>query len=270
MITTIVYITVAAVLISILVIKQRDYWREHSLITLNLKVEILVCAICFGLSYASIELHKKKENNHHVFIIGSLDQQSIENINYLDRSLAGRWDIEAKDKGKVLKNIAIYLIPIATLFFIGSLKRKLILFFVFSQGYIITESLTGLAKGLVDRYRPFVYLSNEAVEALSGESKEEFLEDIADYDILNSFFSGDASILAFSFIFFAFSYHYFYKNSKIRQVIWLVAVSGIMLGSYYRSVSGKHFPSDVLIGSIVGALIAFAILKIHKTVSAKS
>ncbi|MCR9067118.1 MAG: phosphatase PAP2 family protein, partial [Cytophagales bacterium] len=150
------------------------------------------------------------------------------------------------------------------LLFIGSLKGRLILFFIFSQGYVLTETMTGLAKGLIDRYRPFAYLSNDAVKFLNDESKEEFLEDIVDSDILNSFFSGDASIVAFSFTFFAFSYSSCYGQSKLKPLIWIVAVSSISLGCYYRTISGKHFPTDVLIGALVGAFVAFFILGIHQ------
>jgi len=261
------YIIISVLLISVLIVNKKKYWSDNKAITLNIKIEIAICLVCVGLSYVSIELQKEKSNNHSAFEIGSLDQTNIEKINSIDRVIAGRWDIIAKTNGKLFKNIAINLIPISLLFFTGSIKRRLVLFFIFSQGYVLTEALTGLAKGLVDRYRPFAYITHTEIEKLSIKAKEKLMEDIVEYDILNSFFSGDASITAFGFIFFAISYSLFYKHNKLKAAIWAIAIIGTVLGCYFRALSGKHFPTDVLLGGLVGAAIAYGIVKIHKNVS---
>jgi len=260
---TIIYITISVVAITFLIINQKSYWEDHLKVILRPKLEILVCLVLVGLSYSSIELHKDKKNKHTEFTIGSLDQKSIEKINILDRSIAGRWDIKAKDNGKIFKNIAVYLIPLFLFLFKGSIKRKLVLFFVFSQGYILTESLTGLTKGLVDRYRPFAYMSKIGLENLTSRQKEKFLEDIVDYDILNSFFSGDASNLAYGLAFFAFSYSLIYSSRTSRIIVWIIAFLGVFLGCYFRTLSGKHFPTDVIAGGLVGVLVAVGIIKLH-------
>lgn len=264
---TLAYIIISLLFILVLTVKQKDYWKEKFEVVLHLKLEITICLVCFALAYTSIELQKKKSKEHNKFEVGSLDQTKIEQINFIDRGLAGRWDIVAKGHAKIFKNVAIYIIPLSLLFFIGTIKTRLVLFFVFSQGYILTESLTGLAKGLVDRYRPFAYRSIADVENLSVKAKEKFLEDIVDHDILNSFFSGDASITTFGFIFFALSHSLFYKQSKFRSVIWVIAIISVILECYFRALSGKHFPIDVLIGGLVGSAIAYGIIRIHNNSS---
>lgn len=260
---TLIYITISIVTITFLIINQKDYWKDHIKVILRPKLEILICLVLIGLSYSSIELHNNKKNKHTGFTIGSLNQNSIEQINILDRSIAGRWDIEAKDNGKIFKNIAIYLIPLFLFFFKGSIKRKIVLFFIFSQGYVLTESLTGLTKGLIERYRPFAYMSKSGLEGLSAIAKEKFLEDIVEYDILNSFFSGDASILSYGLVFFAFSYSLIYNNRIGKNIVWITAFIGVFLGCYFRTLSGKHFPTDVIVGAIVGTLVAVGIIKLH-------
>jgi membrane-associated phospholipid phosphatase len=147
--------------------------------------------------------------------------------------------------------------------FKGSIKRKIVLFFIFSQGYVLTESLTGLTKGLIERYRPFAYMSKSGLEDLSAIEKEKFLEDIVDYDILNSFFSGDASILAYGLVFFAFSYSLIYNSRISKNVVWIAVFLGVFLGCYFRTLSGKHFPTDVIVGGLVGVLVAVGIIKLH-------
>lgn len=264
-----IYITISIVSVTLLIMNQKGYWEDHFKVALRPKLEISVCLVLIGLSYSSIELHKGKKNRHTEFIIGSLDQRSIAQINVLDRSIAGRWDVDAKDNGKIFKNIAVYLIPLFLFLFRGSIKRKLVLFFVFSQGYILTESLTGLTKGLVDRYRPFAYMSKSELEDLGAREKEKILEDIVDYDILNSFFSGDASILAYGLTFFAFSYSLIYNSSTNKNIVWITALGGVFLGCYFRTLSGKHFPTDVIVGGLIGVLVAIGIIKLHINKSIK-
>ncbi|WP_273566408.1 hypothetical protein [Maribacter halichondriae] len=123
--------TISLVIIKLLTINQKGYWEDHFKVILRAKLEIVVCLILLGLSYSSIELHKVKKNEHTEFTIGSLDHKSIEQINFLDRSIAGRWDIEAKDNGKIFKNIAIYLIPLFLFLFKGSIKKKACFVFYF-------------------------------------------------------------------------------------------------------------------------------------------
>ena len=259
----IIYSIITLLIVIVLIINQKEYWKDHFKVTLRLKVEILICLILIGLAYTSTELHTIKKKEFSEFTIGSLDQNAIQEINVLDRGIAGRWDIDAKGKGKIFKNIAIYLIPLFLFLFKGSIKRKIVLFFIFSQGYVLTEAITGITKGLVERYRPFTYLSINQLEKLNPKEKEKFLEDIIDYDILNSFFSGDASILSYGFVFFAFSYSLIYTNYRNKSIVWITAIVGIVLGFYFRTLSGKHFPTDVIVGGLVGALIAIGILKLH-------
>ncbi|MFD2565239.1 phosphatase PAP2 family protein [Aquimarina rubra] len=263
---TIIYIFISLIIVLLLLLNKNDYFQDNWVVTLSVQREILICLVLIGLSYTSFELQKIKADNFTGFEIGSLNQTKIDQINALDRGITGRWDIQAKDNGKVFKNIATYLIPFSLFLFAGSLKRRLVLFFIFSQGYVLTESLTGLTKGLVNRYRPFAYITIDKIETLNPRAKEKFLEDIVDYDILNSFFSGDASIIAFGFVFFAYAYSLFYKERTYKNVVWIIALIGVFLGSYYRTSSGKHFPTDVMTGAIVGFLVAFGILIIHKKV----
>lgn len=261
--TEIIIYAIVVLLIILLVVHKDTYWKDHLKFMLNFKLEILIGIVFIGLSYVTTEIHKTKKKEHTEFTIGSLGVQSIEEINFIDRGVAGRWDIEAKKQGKIIKNIAIYILPFSLFLFLGSIKRRAVLFFIFAQGYVLTETLTGLTKGLVNRYRPFAYMSLNGLENLSSKAKEKFLEDIVDYDILNSFFSGDASIIAYGFVFFAISYSFIYKERIHKIAVWIVTCLAVFLGCYYRCLSGKHFPTDVITGALLGALVAIGILRLH-------
>lgn len=90
------------------------------------------------------------------------------------------------------------------------------------------------------------------------------MEDVVDDDIEDSFFSGDASSTAFGLVFFAKVFNDYYPDSKWRPVVWGLSLSGVAAGSYFRVKSGKHFPTDVIVGSIVGGGIGYLIPHLHK------
>lgn len=259
------YIISSLSIVSLLILNQQDYWKEKSKLNLQFKREIVVIFLIASLSTLSIHLHKEKETDSIAFEIGSKSNSEVDQINFIDRNFTGQWDISFKDKGKLILNISIYILPLSLFLFRGSIKERISLFFIYCQGYIFTESITGITKGLVNRYRPFVYRKLENIDQLNPDSKSEFLEDIASTDITNSFFSGDASTATFGFIFFAMCYHLFYSEDKLKKIVWTFAIIGTALECYFRTMSGKHFPSDVIMGAIVGSLIVYGIIRIHLT-----
>ncbi|MEO9873111.1 phosphatase PAP2 family protein [Ekhidna sp.] len=259
------YIIPALLIIALLILNQKHYWKVNSLLKIDLKKDIAISILCVATSFISIELQDRKAEKFQKFQIGSLDQTKIDQINWLDRIVAGRWDLLAKDNGKALMSIAIYIIPLSLFLFRGGIKERLGLFFIFTQGYILTESVTGIVKGLTERYRPFAYRSLVEIRQLGMEAKEEFVEDISKYDIENSFFSGDAALTAFSLIFFAYAFQVIYSESKLRKIVWGFMLLGIVIKCYFRTMSGKHFPSDVMVGAVFGSVLAFFIIKLHLT-----
>lgn len=263
----ILYTFLSALCVLLLVVNRKNYWHDNQAVKLHLVKDSIIVLFCFILSFASIELHKIKKARHAPFEVGMMNEKDISQINFLDHSFAGNWDVEAKSYGKVIVNVSIYLVPISLLLYIGNIKRRLALLLIYSEGYVLTESFTGLAKGVVYRLRPFAYIPTSSIQKFSQDSKEELLEDLANYDISNSFFSGDVSISAFGLVFFALSFGFFYPESRFKTLVWILSFLGIMLTCYFRVQSGKHFPTDVIIGAVVGSLIAWGILKAHRSLS---
>ena len=257
------YALVALAILILLTAGAAHYWQDHRTIVLRPWREALICLVCIALSYGSLHVLHAKSNAYTGFEIGSLSA-SVAAINPVDRPLAGAWNLKAKGIGKLFRNTGVYVIPVSLLLFVGSLRRRAVLFFLFAQGYVLTEGLTGLTKGLVDRYRPFAYLDADGVAALTVADREAFLKDIANSDIRNSFFSGDASVTAFGLFFFAFAFSLFYPNSRWKPAVWMLAATGTALGCIFRSLSGKHFPTDVIAGALVGGAIAIGVLWFHR------
>ena len=241
---------------------QSNYWNKPSPYEINWKKGVGIGGTSIGVHLLGMHLEKNEEIPN--FQPGSFTQQDIDAINFLDRGVAGRWDIDAKDAGKIFKFSAKYLAPAAVLSLPGNLKSRLLLGAMFMEGRFLAGGLTALAKGTTNRYRPYTYLSLEQIEQLEGEAKEEFTEDIADDDIEDSFFSGDATATAYGMIFFAKVFNDYYPESKWRYAVWAGSITATTLGAYFRAKSGKHFPTDVIVGALVGGSLGYLIPHLHK------
>lgn len=258
---------VNAVFIVGVLLMARDRQRDAGFhrVGLEWKRDAAIVLLCLLVVQASTTLHAQKELAFDGFEIGSVDSTRVEGLNALDRWAAGGWNTDLKDYGKAFKNTAAYLVPLSLLFFPGGLKRRVVLFVVYSQGYVLTESITGIAKGLTERRRPFSYIDPERIGQLDPDSREELLEDAAHYDLTNSFFSGDASVMVFGLSFFALALTASLGwRARLTKCVWIWAVVCSLLGAGLRVLSGKHFPTDVLVGALVGAAIAVAVLWVHR------
>jgi hypothetical protein len=126
------------------------------------------------------------------------------------------------------------------------------------------QGLTSLSKGTTDRYRPFTYKTTDDIKMMDSDEKGEFLKAIDNDDLEDSFFSGDASLTAYNYVFIAKVFSDYFPDSKLKYGIWGASITGTALQAYFRSRSGKHFPSDVILGSLVGGSIGYFIPHFHK------
>jgi hypothetical protein len=257
------YVSLALILAPLFIINQNTYWKECGRINLNYKGLGVMLIAYFAFTLWANHLHEVKEQAFQPFVVGSLGESDIAEINPLDRWVAGAWNIDVMAYGKFLKSLAYYTIPCLLLFFVGSVRQRLVLVGLFYGGHYVTDSITRVVKGIVTRYRPFVYRSQEQIDVLNETSRQSFYDHISGYDILNSFYSGDTCTVGYGMVFFAILFQHGYPSSKYKGLVWIVAGLSIALGVYFRTLSGKHFATDTLFGAIVGAGMAWFIIKTH-------
>lgn len=257
----IILIEVICLLVN-LVSAQNSYWNYQSPYNLSLKKDLITGGI--SLSTYFVGKFIEQDEDLHPFEVGSFTQEDIKNINFIDRGVAGRWDIDAKATGIILKRASKISASIGLALFPGNLKSRGSLCLIYLEGYFLTQGLTSFAKGTTDRYRPFTYQTMDQIDELEGDAREQFLKEIAGNDIEDSFFSGDASSTAYSFIFTAKVFNDYFPDSKLKYGIWGVSITGTALQAYFRAKSGKHFPTDVIVGSLVGGSLGFLIPQLHK------
>lgn len=182
-----------------------------------------------------------------------LDALSRNNVNSFDRGATYNYDQKASTASDMLLFgtvvlPAVFLANHHTRNDIGPLL--LITYEVAAINYGITSSV----KSLVNRNRPYVYNPDLSYdERTNAQSRY-------------SFFSGHTSAAAsMSFLFakVVSDYHpHMGRGSKIG--LWIVAAILPATTGYLRVQAGKHYPTDVITGYVVGALSGLLIPELHK------
>ena len=126
------------------------------------------------------------------------------------------------------------------------------------QSILVTDVINLLAKKLIKRRRPFTYNEN----VVSDEKCHAYDKDHPNANL--SFYSGHTAHVA-SFVFFTNTMLWYYKPEyRTRDWAWIASALIPALVGYQRVRAGKHFPSDVMAGYLVGAAIGYLIPKIHE------
>ncbi len=122
--------------------------------------------------------------------------------------------------------------------------------------YLEAMSITGLfytgSVYLVDRYRPLSYHPDVPMEEKTrGGSK-------------NSFIGGHPALVATSTFFTAKVFSHYNPNSKLRPFFYGAAIICTGGTAWLRHRGGKHFPSDLIIGTTIGTLSGLLVPNLHR------
>lgn len=193
------------------------------------------------------QLLKKREP----LTIVDLGNLSKNNINSFDKMALNNWSPTANVVSDVLLIVSIAS-PLFLLTSSDVHKDIGIYSNMYIQNVVFSYSLAYLAKANVYRLRPYVY--NENV------SNEEKLSPGSTY----SFFSGHSTMAFSSAIFLSTMFHKYHPASKLAPYIWATSLALASTVGYLRIYSGQHFPSDVIIGAVVGSLVGYLVPLVHE------
>ena len=163
--------------------------------------------------------------------------------------------MQGSEKSNTVSDILLYSSQIfpAAMTMVDKKMRKdfLKIGTLYSEVFLVNVGFTALVKNAVRRARPFVYDPDESLEKQMSKSAR------------TSFYSGHTSGTAAMCFLTASIYEDYHPDSKWKPVVWagaatIPAVAGIM-----RMRAGKHFPSDVITGYVMGAAVGYFLPKIH-------
>ncbi|MGB5288262.1 MAG: phosphatase PAP2 family protein [Ignavibacteriaceae bacterium] len=192
-----------------------------------------------------------------LLVISNLDPLTIEQIdalnpndvNSFDRSFIG--PLSEDRLGDVLL-YGSYLLPLTFLAVDDTRKDFGDLALMYGEVLLLNASITGIVKGLSSRTRPYVY------------NEQSSLEEKTNIDARLSFYSGHTSNTASISFFTAKVFSEYITNKTTKIFIWSTAVLIPAVTGFSRINTYWHFPTDVIVGYIVGAAIGYLIPLIHK------
>jgi hypothetical protein len=186
-----------------------------------------------------------------------LDVLSSEDVFVIDRKATQNWSpMHAR-----ISDAGLLICVLSPLVFTGNSSIRnnaLVTGMIYSQTLFLTTSFTMFSKSMTKRVRPFAYN-----ESLTQETRTE-------KDVTRSFFSGHTSLAFCSAVFTSTVFSKHHSNKKAHYLIWGSSLALASSVGVLRYTSGKHFPTDIIAGAIVGSVIGYAVPKLHEKKSKSS
>jgi len=208
-------------------------------------------ATILGLGIASASAGVYFRSQTPIFTTTELEVLNTQNINAFDRVATNHFSLRAHETSNYFwyGSQALPFILLA-----GEISRKEFpkVFLLYTETALLNAGLTLLTKYTVRRPRPFNYDPNTS------------LEKKMDVNAKASFFSGHTSVAANNSFFAAKVFSDYYPNSKWKPIVWTAAVTIPAITGYLRVRGGRHFPTDVIAGYLVGAAAGYLVPHLHR------
>lgn len=176
------------------------------------------------------------------------------NVNGFDRPATKLWSPTASQASNVL--VATVLVSPLALAAIGTEEENIVtLGLMYAETIALENGLVQLIKGVTERTRPFAYNDDP------GVPEEKKLRATA----RKSFPSGHTSNAFAAAVFLGTTYSRLKPESAARKWVWAGSLAAATSVGYLRYRAGKHFPTDVVAGAIIGASFGYLVPKLHET-----
>jgi len=176
---------------------------------------------------------------------------SRNDINKFDRSAAGNWS----PTGDRLSNVTLataMISPIAFLLNDTTRNDFMVIGVMYGESMLLAGGLNVATKNITQRKRPFVYNDNTP----HNEKKKR--------DVMFSFYSGHTAQAFNSAVFFSTVFSDYFPQSQWRYIVWGTSLLAASTTGYLRYHAGKHYPTDIIAGAIVGSMTGWAVPALHR------
>jgi len=188
----------------------------------NTKKEATILGV--GIASASAGFYFKSQTP--IFTTAELELLNIQDINAFDRVATNHFSLKAHETSDYFW-YGSHTLPFLLLAGKASKKEFPKIFLLYGEAALLNSGLTLLAKYTIRRPRPFNYDPNTSFEKKTDSNAKAAAKVFSDY----------------------------YPNSRWKPVVWTAAATIPAITGYLRVRGGRHFPTDVIGGYIVGATV---------------
>jgi len=204
---------------------------------------IIGAGAAIGITALIVVLNNDKLNED------GINSLTPEDVNKLDRIAIGPYQEDVLGDALLYGS---YLLPMTFLTYEETREDFGTLSLMYGEVVLLNAGINALVKGLTTRNRPFVYDENSP------------LEQKYKLDARHSFYSGHTSFTASNSFFTARVFTEYLTNNTAKVLIWSAAALIPAVTGLSRINTHNHFPTDAIVGYIVGAAIGYLIPELHK------
>lgn len=175
-------------------------------------------------------------------------------VNALDRSAIGLYDPSMRTAANVIVGVvpaAFTALDVADAG-VRNWRGWLTDAVVITEAVVWSGAMQDIVRRAVRRPRPYMY-----VPGLNPSERE-----AAEADF--SFFSGHTSNTFAMVTAAAFTYTLRHPHSKWRWLVWSLAIAGESTEPVLRVLAGDHFPTDCIVGGLVGTAAGILFPALHR------
>ena len=176
------------------------------------------------------------------------------NVNAFDRPATTRWSPSSANLSDGLL-VAAVAAPLSLLAIARAAHGPVTIGVMLGETVLLSNGLGQLTKTAVRRVRPFVY----------NDDPEIPYEQKTSTSARQSFPSGHAANAFASAVFLSTVYARLHPTSPARPWVWGGSLALATTVGYLRYDAGKHFPTDVIAGALMGGAIGWVVPKLHES-----
>lgn len=216
--------------------------------TLETRQEIVLTTAGLAMLIASVPVQSSQEP----LTPAEIDALDPADINPFDRPATEQWSPNAKTGSDVLV-MTLLASPVVLAATESGRGQSTTIGVMYLETVLLTNGVTQLLKGLTHRTRPYAYNDDPAI---SEETKQ-------DTRARRSFPSGHTANAFAAAVFMSSSYSRLHPHSGARTWVWVGSLTAASAVGYLRYRAGKHFPTDIIAGAILGASTGYLVPKLH-------
>ena len=184
--------------------------------------------------------------------VGEIEPLIPADINGFDRSATTQWSPTAGDVSHALV-LTLMAAPLGLAIATPGSRQSWTVAALYGEVLLVGNGLGELLNGVMNRTRPFVYNDDPDIP---GEVRFEV-------DARRSFPSGHTANAFAAAVFLNSVYAKLHPGSSATWM-WAGSLTLAATTGYVRYQGGKHYPTDIISGAIIGSLVGWGVPKLHE------